>query len=369
MTKIHQLNELGQSIWFDYIERQLLRKGGLKALIDKGITGVTSNPSIFEKAITSSADYDEDIAILAKQGNSAPAIYEALAFSDIREAADCLKPVYEKTNGADGFVSLEVSPEIANDSAKTYQEGIRLFQTLDRPNVMIKVPATQNGMDAVTRLIAAGVNVNVTLIFSVRHYVASAQSYIKGIKQLIKQGPSIKGGLSADRVSSVASVFISRTDSAIDRFLLETDRTDLIGTMAISVAKSAYAKFMQLFSGSDWNVLAKKGAKVQRPLWASTSTKNPDFPDTMYVDELIGPHTVNTLPPNTVDAFLDHGSVSETLTAGLNLADQRIQELHLFGIDLDRVLQSLQDQGLDAFSKSFSSLLESVSDKKEGYLN
>lgn len=367
MTRIHQLNELGQSIWFDYIDRRLLRQGGLKDLLDKGITGVTSNPSIFEKAIAGSPDYDDDIRLLTRKGYSAAMIYEALVLSDIREAADLLLPVYERTLGVDGFVSLEVSPEIAHDSDKTYQEAIRLFKTLNRPNVMIKVPATDNGMDAVTRLIASGVNVNITLIFSIRQYAAAAQSYINGLKQLVHHGPTLEGGLSIDRISSVASIFISRTDSALDRFLIETNRKDLVGKTAISVAKSAYARFMNLFSGTDWDLLAAKGARVQRPLWASTSTKNPDYPDTMYVNELIGPHTVNTLPPNTVDAFLDHGWVGETLTADLNQADRRIREITELGIDLNSVLQSLQKQGLDAFSTSFSSLLKRISEKRNAF--
>ncbi len=369
MTKIHELNQLGQSIWFDNIERQLLRKGGLQDLVNKGITGVTSNPSIFEKAITTNADYDEDISLLAKQGKSALNIYEALAFSDIREAADCLRPVYDKTGGADGFVSLEVSPDLAHNAEKTFQEATRLFSSLKRPNVMIKVPATPEGMDAVARLIGAGVNVNVTLIFSVNHYVETANSYIKGLQQLVKNGPLIPDGLPADRISSVASIFISRTDSALDPLFLEEGRKDLAGKLAVSLAKCAYSRFLDIFSGPVWNELANKGARVQRPLWASTSTKNPDFSDTKYVDELIGPDTVNTLPPNTVEAFLNHGAVSETLTIELNQADAILRETVGLGIDLDGIMNGLQNKGLGAFSTSFSLLLDSILIKREAFTN
>ncbi len=369
MTRIHDLNQAGQSIWFDYIDRSLLATGGLKRLVEQGVTGVTSNPSIFEKAITGSADYDDDIAHLASMGFSGEEIYESLARRDIARAADILLPVYMRTGGADGFVSLEVSPKIAFDEEATFEEAARLFASLGHPNVMIKVPATEPGLVAATRLIGAGVNVNLTLIFSVNHYIRAAECYLNGLSMLRDQGPQVPGGLSQDRVASVASVFVSRTDSLLDPVLREKGRPDLAGKMAIATAKVVYAEFGRLFSGPAWDSLAGEGARVQKPLWASTSTKSPDLPDTVYVDELIGPDTVNTLPPNTLLAFLDHGAVAQTLAAGRAEAEAALAGAAALGMDLDFAMDKLQHDGLGAFAKSFSSLVKSISLKREAFLS
>ncbi|MEW5735028.1 MAG: transaldolase [Thermodesulfobacteriota bacterium] len=368
MTRIQKLSKLNQSIWFDYIERSLLTRGGLSRLLDQGVTGVTSNPSIFEKAITQSEDYDSEIAEMAEKGMSAREIYEALALGDIAAAADLLRPVYDRTEGRDGFVSLEVDPAIAFYPEKTVSEAIRLFCRLGRPNVMIKVPATQAGINAASSLIEAGVNVNLTLIFSVVQYVQAAEAYLSGLFRLFVKGPGVPGGLPGNRVASVASVFISRTDSLLDPILVEKGRSDLQSRMAISTAKSVYAHFRDLFSGPSWESFAKRGARVQRPLWASTSTKNPALSDTLYVDRLIGPDTVNTLPPATLEAFLDHGTVSPALTRGLDEAAQLLAEAAHLGIDLSFAMEKLQQDGLAAFARSFSSLLIGISRKAEALL-
>ncbi|MFP4476786.1 MAG: transaldolase [Desulfatibacillaceae bacterium] len=367
MTKIHELNKLGQSIWFDYIDRSLLDTGGLARLVDFGVTGVTSNPSIFEKAITSSSDYDTDIAELTAEGLSTREIHDVLVTRDIVRAAHVLWPVYENTRGADGFVSVEVAPCLAHDAEATYREAVRLYRTLDCPNVMIKVPATHAGIVAGTRLIAAGINVNYTLIFSLDHYVQAAESYVSALRQLVNQGPRVPGGLPADMVRSVASVFISRTDSALDPVFSRKRKNDLEGTMAVSIAKTVYSRFLQIFSGPAWESLDRGGAWVQRPLWASTSTKNPDFPDTKYVDELIGPHTVNTLPPQTLDAFLDHGAVADTLAADRDEAEARLQEAAALGVDLSAIMDTLQDDGLHSFAKAHESLLASIGEKRKAF--
>lgn len=368
MTRIHELGRLGQSIWFDYIERSLITGGGLARLRDQGVTGVTSNPSIFEKAITTSSDYDGDISRLAGEGLSAAEIYEALALKDIADAADVFLPVYEQSEAKDGFVSLEVDPGLAHKAEETFNEAVRLFEALGRPNVMIKVPATGAGIDAGTRLIEAGVNVNFTLIFSPGQYARAAEACINGLFRLFVQGPRVRGGLPANRVASVASVFVSRTDTLLTPVLLEKGRADLADTLAVSVAKAVYAHFLDLFSGSSWESFSRRGARVQRPLWASTSTKNPRLPDTFYVDELIGFATVNTLPPATLSAFLDHGKAAETLTRGLKKAANNLVEAKKAGVDIRFATEKLQQDGLAAFARSFSSLLSGIAEKRQSLL-
>ena len=365
MSKLIELEKLGQSVWFDFIRRSLITSGELQALIGKGVRGITSNPAIFEKAIAGSNDYDEAIKTLIKTEKSINEIYESLAIEDISMAADLLRGIYDSSNAKDGYVSLEVNPHLADDTEKTIAEATRLFETLNRPNVMIKVPATLAGIPAITELIGSGVNVNVTLIFGLENYKIVAEAYLAGLEKLLTSGPSVKGGHSVDRVASVASFFVSRVDSAVDKALAEKNVTALQGKIAVANSKIAYAEFKKIFSGPRWEQLKNNGARVQRVLWASTSAKNPDYPDTIYVDELIGPDTVNTLPPATVDDFIDHGRVAETLTRGVAEAQQQIAKLAELDIDLNAITQQLQQDGVVAFAKPFDALMQSIADKKE----
>ncbi|UCC89192.1 MAG: bifunctional transaldolase/phosoglucose isomerase, partial [Anaerolineales bacterium] len=362
MTKLQHLSNIGQSIWFDYIRRSFITSGELQALIDQGVQGVTSNPSIFEKAIAGSSDYDQDLQDLVIEGKSVEKIYEALTRDDIIRAADLMRPIYDKTNGADGYVSLEVSPTLAHNTQGTIAEARRLFAALDRPNVMIKVPATPAGIPAIEALIGQGINVNVTLIFSLAHYQAVAEAYIIGLEKLMAAG----GDLS--QVASVASFFVSRVDTVVDRALEQIGETELQGKIAIANAKAAYARFREIFSGPRWGKLVAQGARVQRPLWASTGTKNPHYPDTLYVDNLIGPHTVNTVPPATLQAYLDHGTPASTLESGLEEASTQLRHLAGLGIDLDSITQRLQDDGVAAFAKSFETLMASIAEKRDRLL-
>jgi transaldolase/glucose-6-phosphate isomerase len=358
MTKLDQLAELGQSIWLDYIRRSFIVSGELQSWIDRGLRGTTSNPSIFEKAIAGSADYDRDLRELVNQGKTTQEIYEALALQDIGDVADLLRPVYEETNGLDGYVSLEADPSLAHDAAGTVAEIKRFSAALDRPNIMFKVPATPAGAPAIESLIAAGLNVNVTLIFSLAQYEAIAEAYISGLEKLDAAGGDVS------KSASVASFFVSRVDTAVDRMLDEIGENELQGRIAVANAQVAYARTQQIFSGERWEKLVAKGARVQRLLWASTSTKNPLYPDTKYVDELIGPNTVNTVPPSTLDLFLDHGEIAPSLQAGLERARADLARLEELGIDLDAVTQKLQDDGVAAFAESFESLLISISEKQ-----
>jgi transaldolase/glucose-6-phosphate isomerase len=358
MTKLNELADLGQAIWLDFIRRSFITSGELQALIDHGLRGITSNPSIFEKAIAGSDDYDADLRRLVDEGKSVDEIYEALALDDIARAADLLRPVYDATGGIDGYVSLEVSPELAHDTEQTVAEARRLFAALGRPNVMIKVPATPAGMPAVEALIGAGINVNVTLIFSVDHYAASAEAYLSGLERLAEVG----GDLS--QVASVASIFISRVDTAVDRALEEMDEEGLLGKIAIANGKMAYVRFQELFAGERWERLAAQGARVQRVLWASTSTKNPAYSDVRYVEHFIGADTVNTLPPKTLDAFRDHGTVAVTVGQGLDEARAQLARLADLGIDLDDVMDQLQDQGVDKFAQAFHSMMNAIARRR-----
>jgi transaldolase/glucose-6-phosphate isomerase len=359
MSKLHELAGLGQSIWYDNIRRALLDHGDLQELVDAGVTGVTSNPSIFEKAIAGSADYDEAMGELVSEGLSELEVFETLAVDDLQRAADIVRPAYDRTKGVDGYVSLEVSPELAHDTEGTIAEARRLFAKLDRPNVMIKVPATPAGIPAIEALIGEGININVTLMFSLEHYDAVANAYIAGLEKLAAAGGDLSG------VASVASFFVSRVDTSVDRELEARGNKDLLGKIAIANAKAAYARFLETFSGERWGELAALGARVQRPLWASTSTKNPQYPDTLYVDALIGPHTVNTMPPNTLEAFMERGTVALTLAEDVAGAHEDLARLAELGIDLAAVTQQLQDDGVASFAKSFESLLISIADKRE----
>ena len=356
MNPLKSLIEVGQSVWLDFIDRELMSSGGLRQLMHAdSVRGMTSNPSIFEKAITSSADYDDSLSEIL---NVTPKIdtktlYETLVVEDIRSAADVLRQVYDNTGGDDGYVSLEVSPLLAHDVRGTVEEAHRLWNWVDRPNLMIKVPATSAGVAAFESLTASGLNVNVTLMFSLKHYNDIAQAYIRGLSKC--EDPS--------KVSSVASFFISRVDSAIDDQLEANgseEALSLRGKIAVANAKIAYARFQEVFSDSVFGRLKSRGAKVQRPLWAGTSTKNPCYNDVLYVEELIGPDTVNTLPPATLDAFRDHGHVERTIDQNVSQARKQMASLHELGISFEDTAQILQLQGLAAFVKSFEALLSTL---------
>ena len=366
------VQQYGQSFWLDFISRKVIQNGELQRMIDHdGILGVTSNPTIFQKAIGGSDDYDAALQHLLDLDPSA--IFESLAIEDIRNALDLFHPVYERTGGRDGYVSLEVSPLIANDTKTTTDEAIRLFRTIQRPNLMIKIPATEAGIPAIEDAIAAGVNVNVTLIFGVENYVQVAEAFIRGLERLKAEGKDIS------RVASVASFFLSRIDVAVDRILDNNIRAaqtrgdvgrvslnnKLKGKTAIANAKVAYKRFKEIFYGERFAELAAAGAMPQRVLWASTGTKNPAYPDTMYIDSLIGKDTVNTLPPETLALFKDHGVVADTLEMNLEDAEQTLDMLAEVGVNLDDVTRQLQVDGVDAFIESFQKLIDGVAAKRD----
>jgi transaldolase/glucose-6-phosphate isomerase len=366
-----EVQSFGQSIWMDYIKRSLMTTGKLADLVADGIVGMTSNPTIFAQAIADSREYDEAIADMLDL--DVIEIYEALAIADIQAAADTLRPVYDRTNGADGYVSLEVSPLLAYDTEQTFSEVRRLFALADRPNVMIKIPATPQGLPAIEEAIAAGINVNVTLIFSVSNYIDVAQRYIRGLERRFEAGQEISG------IASVASFFLSRIDTVVDNILENNIRGNrlrgnfeatkvnrsLMGKAAISSAKLAYAHFKEMFESERFDRLREAGARVQRPLWASTSTKNPNYPDTYYVDNLIGPYTVNTLPPKTVDAFKDHGTVANVLEEDLEQARAAMSAMADVGVRMDKVVQQLQGDGVESFANDFRRLIEAVEGKRQ----
>jgi len=354
MSKLHELAEIGQSIWLDYIRRDMLDSGELSQLHQSGIRGVTSNPSIFEKAIAQSDDYDDALRMLVVDGKPPMEIYETLAIEDIRRAAGVFESLYRQTERRDGYVSLEANPNLAFDTEATIEEARRLFAAVDRPNVYIKVPATPEGIPAIEQLIGEGININVTLIFAREAYEAVAEAYLSGLEKLAENG----GDLS--KVSSVASFFVSRVDTKVDNALEGSGYEELMGKIGIANAKLAYQRFLEIFSGERWEQLAEQGAMVQRPLWGSTSTKNPAYPDTMYVDELIGPYTVNTVPPRTLDAFLDHGTVARTLTVDVDEARAQITGLAAAGVNLEEVTDQLLQEGVEKFAVAFNNLLESI---------
>jgi transaldolase len=363
MDRIRALHDQGQSIWFDFIERSMLHSGDLQTLVDEGVVGVTSNPSIFQNAISGSDAYVDDLARLAASGNDAKAIYEALAIADIQTAADTLRPVYDQHDGQDGFVSLEVAPDLAYDTEATIVEAKRLHEQVNRPNLMIKVPATLEGLPAVRELIRSGINVNVTLIFSSDRYEEVMEAYILGLEDRLSAGQSI------DRVASVASFFVSRVDVSVDAKLEQLAAEDaenaaeyrtLQGKTAVANAKLAYRRFEKKFDGPRWARLAEAGASVQRPLWASTGTKNPEYPDLLYVEILVGPHTVNTMPPATLDAFKDHGEVALTVNQNVDLAVQQIEAIEGLGISIEAVTDQLEEEGVAKFAESFVALLETI---------
>lgn len=361
MNPLLELHSYGQSFWYDNIRRSLLLDGTIASLIDQdGLRGMTSNPSIFEKAIGSAGDYDGQIRELAAAGLDTKAIYEELAVSDIASACDLFADLYDASDGRDGYVSLEVSPHLANDEEATVSEAKRLSAAVGRPNVMIKVPATEAGVRALRRLIGSGININVTLMFSMKHYQAVAEAYIAGLTDYRQ------GGGEPKQIASVASFFVSRVDTAVDKLLAQRDdgrARDLLGRTAVANSKVVYQQYKSLFQGQKFQSLRQTGGRAQRLLWASTSTKNPAYPDTLYVDELIGPDTVNTMPPATIDAFRDHGQPDSTLEKDLDQAYWVLETVAEMGVDLEDVTDDLQLQGLAAFSASYDQLLESLNVK------
>lgn len=355
---LQKLSELGQGVWIDSISRDDLVDGGaLHKMIEDGVVGVTSNPTIFQKAISESSLYDEQLEELSQKEDDPKEAFLGLAIKDIQDACDILAPVYERTAKKDGYVSLEVSPNLAYDAPKTVDEALRLHEEVDRPNLLVKIPATQPGLAAIEEVISRGKSVNVTLIFSLARYKAVARAYIRGLQRLVAEGGDPSG------VASVASFFVSRVDTEGDKRLDEVGRPDLKGKLAIANAKLAYAAFEEIFSGDDWDFLESKGANKQRPLWASTSTKNPDYPDTIYVDNLIGPDTVNTMPASTLEATMDHAEVRSTLKEGLDDAKRLPRVLAEAGVDYEDVTETLEKEGVAKFMDSFDELLDEIREK------
>lgn len=367
-SPVKQLLELGQSPWLDDISRGLLRTGRLAGMVEKrGLRGVTSNPAIFAKAITETSDYDEDIAAAARRGASAGAIYETLVLDDIRAAADVLAPVYTETDAADGYVSLEVSPHLVNDTDGTIAEAERLWRELDRPNVMIKVPATRAGLPAIERLIAQGININVTLLFSLTRYREVTNAYLAGLRQ------AAADGLRLTSIASVASFFLSRIDVMADPMLeriaggnggASARAAELRGQIAVASAKRAYVIMQQVAAGEHYAALERGGARMQRLLWASTGTKNPEYSDVKYVEPLIGPQTVTTMPLATYEAYEDHGKPAERIEADADTADAALKSLDDIGVDLDDITARLLDEGIDKFVEPFDALLSAIETKR-----
>lgn len=355
--RLSDLVKMGQSPWYDNIDRRLIEEGKLQALFDLGVTGVTSNPSIFEKAVKASHVYDELIKDHAQKGDGVLAIYDAVTIKDVQSAADMLADTYTETEGNDGYVSLEVLPDLAYDTEGTVRNAKEIWQRVARPNVMIKVPGTKEGFPAIRELTKAGVNVNVTLIFSMSHYQGSALAYLEGLAE--RQ----KAGLDISRVCSVASVFISRVDTMVDTQLAGLGETELQGKIAVANAKRIYQEFKERFYGSSFKDLRAAGAKAQKVLWGSTSTKNPAYSDVKYVEELIGKDTVNTMPHNTLEAFLDHGRVEATIEKDLARELGYLNRIGSLGIDLDKICNEIQAKGVDDFAASFNGLIAAIEDK------
>ena len=369
MSLLKDLAAKGQAVWLDFVDRKFLAEGGLQKLVDEdGLTGVTSNPSIFEKAMGHGDAYDAALAEFDRAHPGAPAMarYEHLAIQDIQTAADTLRPVYDRLNAKDGYVSLEVSPYLANDTDGTIAEAKKLWAAVDKPNLMIKIPGTPAGVPAIAATIDAGINVNVTLLFSIEAYKAVALAYVDGLEDRASRGEPI------DRIASVASFFVSRIDSKIDDKIdarvkdgdAEAEALKAVrGKVAIANAKLAYAWYEEFIASDRWQALAAKGAQPQRLLWASTGTKNPDYPDTLYLDTLIGKDTVNTVPPKPMDAFRDHGTVADTLTADVDGARHVLAEAERLGLDLNGVTETLVEEGVTSFSKAFDDLLGAIAAK------
>ena len=368
MNPLEKLSTFGQSPWLDDLRRSLVTEGGLQSLIDDGLRGLTSNPAIFEAAIAKSSDYDDAIRQLAQDGKSVEEIYRILTVEDVQGACDLFRPLYDETGGADGFVSYEVSPKLANDTDGTIQEARELWGVIDRPNVMIKVPATQEGLPAIRQLISEGINVNVTLIFGLPRYKLVAQAYIDGLQDRLAQGGSV------DQVASVASFFLSRVDSLLDPKLEAIQQEGgergehagrILGEVAVASAKMAYVAYGEIFGGDDFAKLAAEGAKPQRLLWASTSTKNPSYSEDKYVQPLIGDPTVNTMAQKTLDYYRESGKPAETLGQGTDQADKALGTLESLGISIDEATQQLEDEGVEKFVTPFGSLMDTLAKARD----
>ncbi|MEQ1786716.1 MAG: transaldolase [Acidimicrobiales bacterium] len=356
-SRLHDLHDQGQSPWMDNLRRGWLTSGELAAWVERGIRGLTSNPSIFQKAISSGADYDEQFGDLVHGGSSVTDAYWQLVTTDIRGALELLRPVYDASDGVDGYVSVEVAPDLARDSAGTESAARALHEAIAAPNLYVKVPATAEGIAPIRTMISEGRSINVTLIFSLDRYAEVMEAYLAGLE-------AAEGDLR--HISSVASFFISRVDTEVDRRLEEIGTgaaLALRGTAAVAQAQVAYQRFVETFRGPRWDALVARGGRVQRPLWASTSTKNPAYPDTAYVDRLIGPHTVNTMPEETIDGFIDHGTVARTVDADPAGALATLDALGAVGVDLDDVAEVLEEQGVAAFAKSFDELIGALDAK------
>ena len=370
---LHQLHDYGQSPWIDFISRELLISGQLQHLIEEGIVGETSNPTIFQQAIGTGEDYDEQLRQLAQAGKSVSDIYDSLVLGDIRAAATILHPIYEQTHGRDGYVSIEEPPDMAYDTQKAIQEARRLFGQLNLPNIMIKIPGTPEGIPAFQQVISEGINVNVTLVFSLDNYRQVAEAYLAGLEARAAAGQPI------DTIASVASFFVSRVDTAVDQRLDELiaytpnqqcqrELQALQGKAAIANAKLAYAAYQQIFGGPRWQALAQQGARTQRCLWASTSTKNPAYRDILYAEQLIGPDTVDTMPLSTIEAFLDHAQVERTLDQDVEQARADYAAIERAGISMEKVTLRLQQEGVQKFADSFNQLLDTISTKRQQML-
>jgi transaldolase len=366
MNPLQQLAQLGQSVWLDYMRRDLVTSGQLQKLIrEDALKGLTSNPTIFQKAVESSKDYDDLFAEWAPRQASSGEVFEALAVRDIRDAARIFRPVWEETRHRDGYCSIEVSPTLAHDTQATLTEARRLWKTLGVPNVLIKIPGTREGVPAIEQAISEGININVTLLFSQDAYAQVAEAYIRGLEKRAARGESVS------ELASVASFFVSRIDSLVEKIIAERTKAgataeqnglfdQVTGKVAIANAKQAYQRYLKLFSGPRWQALSDKGAKSQRVLWASTGTKNPKYSDVLYVEELVGPDTVNTIPPATLDAFRDHGKPRRTLDQGLDEADAAMRALEKAGISMKEVTDRLVVEGVKSFADSFQALLTAV---------
>ena len=355
--RLKKLQEIGQSVWVDALSRDSIRSGELERMMEEGVLGVTSNPTIFQQAIAQSQLYDEELQDLAEETDDPKEMFRRIAARDIRDACDIFMPIYEQTEHKDGYVSLEVAPELAFDTEGTIARAKLVWEMVDRPNLLVKIPATKESLGAIEESIAAGISVNVTLIFSLERYRAVTQAYIKGLERLVE------GGGDPSKVASVASFFVSRVDTETDRRLEEVGREDLRGRLAIDNAKMVYQEFKKSFGGPKWESLESWGATKQRPLWASTSTKNPEYKDTIYVDTLIGPETVNTMPLSTLKATMDHAEVRPTLEEGTDEAHKFFEELKEAGVDYDDVVEVLETEGVQKFADSYKVLIEEIEQK------
>jgi transaldolase len=358
-SRLHQLADYGQSVWIDFLSREMLRSGKLERMMrEDAVVGVTSNPTIFQKAVSSGDAYDEQLREVVREERDPKEIFIRLAAKDVGDALDLLRPVWDEGGGRDGYVSIEVDPNLAYDTEATIEEAQRLHELIDRPNLFVKIPATKDGLPAIEEMISRGRSINVTLIFGLDRYSEVAEAYIRGLERLVD------GGGDPTRTASVASFFVSRVDTEADRRLDEIGGHDeLKGKLAIANAKLAYQRYKSIFAGSRWEALAARGATPQRCLWASTSTKNPEYRDVMYVEELIGPMTVNTMPEETIRAFQDHGRVAPTLEQGLDEAKRLFVQLAAVGIDYDDVTDTLEREGVQKFADSFAELLEGIQAK------